>query len=89
MACRDRAWSARYRFLDKRFYHGKHLEFELKALCYEHIGLSRNLLVADLKRKLLRAIAELEEKGFLTNMPKEERLRIKSSRWTTFSACAR
>jgi len=64
-----------YRFLNKRFYHGKHLEFELKALCYEHIGLSRNLLVADLKRKLLRAIAELEEKGFLTAMPKEERFR--------------
>lgn len=64
-----------YRFLDKRFYHGSLLEFELKALCYEHIGLSRNLLVADLKRKLLRAISELEERGFLAAIPKEERFR--------------
>jgi len=64
-----------YRFLDKRFYHAWELEFELKSLCYEHIGFSRNLLLADLKRKLLKAIGELEEKGFLVPMTKDERFR--------------
>ena len=64
-----------YRFLDKRFHHAHSLEFELKALCYEHIGLSRKSPVADLKRKLSRAIDELEEKGFLAALTKEERFR--------------
>lgn len=64
-----------YRFLDKRFYKARSLSFELKNLAYEHIGLSRNSPVADLKRKLLTAIAELVEKQFLKPLPKEHRFR--------------
>lgn len=64
-----------YRFLDKRFYKARSLSFELKNLAYEHIGLSRNSPVADLKRKLLTAIDELVEKQFLKPLPKEHRFR--------------
>jgi hypothetical protein len=64
-----------YRFLDKRFYKARNLSFELKNLSYEHIGLSRNSPVADLKRKLLGAIDELVDKQFLKPMPKEQRFR--------------
>lgn len=64
-----------YRFLDKRFYKARSLSFELKNLAYEHIGLSRNSPVADLKRKLLSAIDELVEKHFLKPLPKEQRFR--------------
>jgi hypothetical protein len=64
-----------YRFLDKRFYKARNLSFELKNLAYEHIGLSRNSPVADLKRKLLTAIDELVEKQFLKPLPKEQRFR--------------
>ncbi len=62
-----------YRFLDKRFHHSGTVEFELKSLSYEHIGLSRNSPVADLKRKLSRAMDELVQKGYLADLPKEER----------------
>lgn len=64
-----------YRFLDKRFHHSLSVEFELKSLCYEHVGLSRNSPVADLKRKLSKAIDELESRGFLAKLSKEERFR--------------
>ena len=64
-----------YRFLDKRFHHALSVEFELKALCYEHIGLSRKSPVADLKRKLSKAIDELESRGYLAAIPKDERFR--------------
>lgn len=67
-----------YRFLDKRFYHQRELECDLKNLAYEHIGVSRNTLVSDLKRKLNAAIDELEEKSFLAPIPKEDRY-IKSA----------
>jgi len=64
-----------YRFLDKRFYKARSLSFELKNLAYEHIGLSRNSPVADLKRKLLSAIDELVAKHFLKPLPNEHRFR--------------
>lgn len=64
-----------YRFLDKRFYKARNLSFELKNLAYEHIGLSRNSPVADLKRKLLTAIDELVGKKFLKPLPKDQRFR--------------
>ena len=62
-----------YRFLDKRFFYAPTLEFELKNLAYEHIGLSRNTPVGDLKRKLGGAMDELVEKGFLKALPAEKR----------------
>jgi hypothetical protein len=54
-----------YRFLDKRFWHCNRREFKLRELCCEHIGLSRNYDTANLKRKLLSGIQELEERGFI------------------------
>jgi hypothetical protein len=64
-----------YRFLDKRFYKSRNLSFELKNLAYEHIGLSRNSPVADIKRKLLSAIDELVGKQFLKPLAKDQRFR--------------
>ena len=54
-----------YRFLDKRFWHCHRREFDLRELCCEHVGLSRNYDTANLKRKLLSGIRELEERGFI------------------------
>ena len=62
-----------YRFLDKRFYHAAELEFDMKTLAYEHVGMSRRTPTGDLKRKLGAAIDELEEKGFLQPTSKEQR----------------
>lgn len=71
-----------YRFLDKRFFHRKRWEFNLKEVSWEHIGLSRNYDSANLKRKLLPAIKELEGRKFLTAMHIEERFKkVRSGEW--------
>lgn len=71
-----------YRFLDKRFYRSKHLEFDLKELAWEHVGLSRQYDVANLKRKLRRGISELEATAFLAPMPDAHRYRkVRSGQW--------
>jgi len=62
-----------YRFLDKRFYHKTTWEFDLKQLCREHIGLSRNYDSSNLKRALRPAIRELEQHGFLTALTERDR----------------
>ena len=62
-----------YRFLDKRFYHRIRWEFDLQAFACEHIGLSKNYSNSELKRKLLPAVRELEERGFLTPLSEAER----------------
>ncbi len=62
-----------YRFLDKRFFFGGEKRFDLKTLCHEKIGLSKNSPLADLKRKLNSAIDELEAKCYLLPTPKEAR----------------
>ena len=58
-----------YRFLDKRFYRGSRLEFDLRTFACEHIGLSKNYHNGELKRVLSPAIAELEAQGFLKALP--------------------
>ena len=71
-----------YRFLDKRFFHRDHYEFNLKELSWVHVGLSRNYDVANLKRRLRPAIVELEQKGFLLPMPDQERfLKVSCGDW--------
>ncbi len=71
-----------YRFLDKRFYHRKHWEFNLQDVAWEKIGLSRNYDTAQIKRRLLPAIRELEERGFLKSMPEADRfVKISSGQW--------
>jgi len=64
-----------YRFLDKRFFHRPRYEFNLKELCWEHVGLSRNYDATDLKRKLRPGILELELAGFLEPLAESERFR--------------
>lgn len=71
-----------YRFLDKRFFHSPVQEFDLKNLAYEHVGLSRNTPIGDLKRKLRTAMDELVDKGFLKPMTQTQRFRkIKVGEW--------
>lgn len=62
-----------YRFLDKRFYRTKFLEFDLRNFACEHVGLSRSYDNGQLKRKLQPAIEELERIGFLKRMSATER----------------
>ncbi len=81
-----------YRFLDKRFFHRSRWEFDLKELCWEHVGLSRNYSdAANLKRKLKTGIGELERQGFLVALPDTQRfLKVKSGEWRVVfeKACA-
>lgn len=79
-----------FRFLDKRFYHRKSLSFELVTFACEKVGLSKPVKVlkprrgettgrmlidaAQLKRRLLPAIRELEATGFLA--PRDPRQRF-------------
>jgi hypothetical protein len=62
-----------YRFLDKRFYRRSRLDFDLRTLACEHIGLSRSYAPTELKRRLKPALEELEQLGFLEPLPPEER----------------
>jgi Replication initiator protein A len=62
-----------FRFLDKRFYRRDRLDFDLRNLACEHIGLSRSYAPTELKRRLRPALEELEELGFLEPLTPEER----------------
>lgn len=62
-----------YRFLDKRFYRRKDWTFDLKDFAFEHIGISRNYDVGEIKKKLQPALDELGAIGFLEPMSREER----------------
>ena len=62
-----------FRFLDKRFYRLNRLDFDLRTLACEHIGLSRSYAPTELKRRLRPALEELEELGFLEPLNAEER----------------
>ena len=71
-----------YRFLDKRFFHRGHWEFDLKEFAWEHIGLARSYDAANLKRKLRPGIVELEQQGYLRTVPEGERFRkVNSGDW--------
>ncbi len=62
-----------YRFLDKRFYRRSRLDFDLRTLACEHIGLSRSYAPTELKRRLKPALEEMEQLGFLEPLSPEER----------------
>lgn len=71
-----------YRFLDKRFYRRSHLDFDLRTLACEHIGLSRSYAPTELKRRLKPALEELERLGFLEPLSPEERYSyVKRGTW--------
>ena len=72
-----------YRFLDKRFFHRARWEFNLKEVSWEHVGLARSYDAANLKRKLLTGIRELEARGFIEPMTDHERFRkVRSGEWS-------
>ena len=72
-----------FRFLDKRFYLRKKLTFDLEAFACEKIGLTRPIKmkaanrpttdIAQIKRRLLKAIQELESINYIKIMPPLER----------------
>jgi hypothetical protein len=63
-----------YRFLDKRFWKRKTLEFDLKPFLYKKLGLSMNYQdVSQLKRAIMPAIQELEAVGFIKPLPPTQR----------------
>ena len=72
-----------FRFLDKRFYKRKSLSFDLEAFACEKIGLTRPIKmnpsgrpttdIAQIKRRLLKAIQELESIGYIKILPPLER----------------
>ena len=72
-----------FRFLDKRFYMRNRLTFDLEAFACEKIGLTRPIKmnpsgrpttdIAQIKRRLLKAIQELESIGYIKPLPASER----------------
>ena len=63
-----------YRFLGKRFYHNRELEFDLKEFAYGQLSLGRNYEGgAQIARKLQPAIKELEKIGFLESLTEDQR----------------
>lgn len=73
-----------YRYLDKQFYGPgrQRLDFDLRILACEHLGLSRNYDTAQIRRKLQPAIEELEAIGFLGILDAADRFRkISWGKW--------
>ena len=72
-----------YRFMGKRFHLQPEWTFDLKDFACEHIGLGRNYEGGvQLVRKLKPAIGELEDVGFLTPLPENERFTKKGRDWS-------
>lgn len=71
-----------YRILDKRFGAGwTTFESELRKLAFQRINLNRNYDTGKIKEKLAPAIAELEARGFIEALPREERFRKHGKEW--------
>ena len=71
-----------YRFLDKRFYHRERVDFDLRTLACEHVGMSREYAPTELKRRLRPALDELEKNGFLEPLHDNERyVNVEKGRW--------
>ena len=71
-----------YRFLDKRFYHGKQFSIELKKFAFEKIGFSRKYTINNIKQVLKPALTELEKSGYLKPLPVKERYeKIRKGEW--------
>jgi hypothetical protein len=71
-----------YRFLDKRFYSSSELSLDLVEFACGHIGLTEVDNVAVLKRRLMPALTELEQIGFIRPLPPEERFqKVRTGQW--------
>ena len=57
-----------YRILDKRFYHKRYVQFDVRQLCLGTLGVSRNYCPAQMVRVLKRASDWLIECGFLRDV---------------------
>jgi hypothetical protein len=64
-----------FRFLDKRFYRRPDLDFDLAEVAFERVGLSRGYSgnAGKIKEKLGDAVGELETRGFLKPLARDER----------------
>jgi hypothetical protein len=62
-----------FRFLDKRFYHCRRWEFDLRKFAFEHIGLSRTYDTGQIKRRLRSAFTELERVSYLEPVAENDR----------------
>lgn len=71
-----------YRFLDKRFYRRNRWQFDLREFACEHVGFARTYDNAQLRRKMLPSIRELEALGFLEPLPENERfIQVRRGEW--------
>jgi hypothetical protein len=71
-----------YRFLDKRFYLGPEVELDLRDFACGHLGMTATPNVAELKRRLAPAIAELEQVRFIEPAAVEDRyLKVRRGIW--------
>ncbi len=71
-----------YRLLDKRFYHGSEVVFDLKELAVRKVRLSDNYDAGQMKRALSAGIRELEAVWDLHPLPPEERYRkVRRGEW--------
>lgn len=71
-----------YRLLDKRFYHGSEVVFDLKELAVRKVRLSDSYDAAQIKRALTGGIRELEVVWELHPLPPEERFRrVRRGEW--------
>lgn len=71
-----------YRFLDRRFYRTDAAELDLVEFACGHIGLTRTTNVAEIKRRLLPAIVELERRGFIEPLRLSQRfVRLRRGLW--------
>lgn len=72
-----------YRFLDKRFYRRKRVDYQLRTLAEEKLGLARSYKdAAQIKRVLAKPIKELEDGGFIVPAdPKDRYINISRGVW--------
>ncbi len=68
-----------YRLLDKRFYHGDEVVFDLQELAFRKVRLSGNYNTAQIQRALANAIRELEALWELRPLPPQRRYRRKEA----------
>ena len=62
-----------FRFLDKRFYRRARLDFDLRTLACEHIGMSRSYAPTELKRRLKPRWRSWSSLAFSNRSTPEER----------------
>lgn len=71
-----------FRFLDKRLHKGQQLCIDIRCFACSHIGISDEHDSYNIRRKLLPAITELEQKNFLAPLPPSERFRqVARGKW--------